>query len=129
MTSLAVLFVDDDADIRTIVTLALSLDPAMALTTAGSGAEALELVRSGLSPDVVLLDVMMPEMSGPALMTRLSDQAARLPVIFMTANAREADLASYRALGAAGVIVKPFDPLTLAREIRTLLKAPAHPAR
>jgi two-component system OmpR family response regulator len=125
MTPLRVLYVDDDADIRTIVRMALSLDPAMTLTEAASGTEALALVAGGLVPDVAVVDVMMPGMTGPALMEALHARpvTAALPVIVMTAKARPADVAAYRARGATGVISKPFDPLTLAGEIRALVGA------
>lgn len=125
MRALRLLYVDDDADIRTIVRMALSLDPAITLTEASSGAEALAIVAGGLVPDVAVVDVMMPGMSGPALMEALHARPATagLPVIVMTAKARAADVATYRARGAVGVISKPFDPLTLGRRIRELIGA------
>ncbi len=123
MTPLVLLYVDDDDDIRTVVTLALSLDPAIALHVAASGQEALTAVAEGLYPDAIVLDVMMPGLDGPAVMERLRAMpaGATVPVIFMTARGRQADLDFYRARGAAGVIMKPFDPLTLAAEVRALL--------
>lgn len=123
MTPLSVLYVDDDEDIRTIVRMALSLDPGLNLTEAASGKEALALIAAGLRPDVAVLDVMMPGMHGPVVMQRLhaDPETAALPVIVMTAKARAADLAFYREAGAIGVIAKPFDPLQLAGQVRTLL--------
>ncbi len=125
MRSLSVLYVDDDPDIRHIVALSLSLDPMIAARFAASGEEALALLAEGYRPDVAVLDVMMPEMDGLTLLDRLrADPAtAAIPVLFMTARAREADVAAYRARGAAGVIVKPFDPLSLGSAIRERLAA------
>ncbi|MEH3035890.1 MAG: response regulator [Sphingomonas adhaesiva] len=123
MKRLVLLYVDDDDDIRTVVTMALSLDPDIALRAAASGEEALTAVAAGFRPDAVVLDVMMPGMDGPALLERLRrlPPTAATPVIFMTARGRQADIDFYRARGAAGVIVKPFDPITLAQRVRALL--------
>lgn len=124
MTPLSVLYVDDDPDIRTIVSMALSLDPGISLRTAGSAADALALLADGEAPDVALLDVMMPGTDGPTLLDRLRAQEATrgVPVIFLTASGREADIARYRERGAIGVILKPFDPLTLAADLRRLAR-------
>jgi len=121
-----ILCVDDDPDIRTIAVMALGLDPGMEVRSVGSGAEALALLNEGgWRPDVVLLDVMMPGMDGPAVLATIRgrSETSALPVIFMTARARKADVDAYRDLGAIGVIVKPFDPLTLAGEVRALIGA------
>ena len=123
MQPLRILYVDDDPDIRHIVALSLSLDPLIEARFAASGEEALAMLKSAALPDVAVLDVMMPEMGGLELLDRLrADPAtADLPVLFMTARAREADVATYRARGARGVIVKPFDPLSLGAAIRERL--------
>jgi CheY-like chemotaxis protein len=120
-----ILCVDDEHDIRTIATMSLGLDPAMEVRSAGSGAEALAMLEAGdWRPDVALLDVMMPGMDGPTLLTeiRARPAIADLPVIFMTARARQSDVDAYRALGANGVIVKPFDPIELAKQVRALIR-------
>jgi len=120
MKALDILYVDDDEDIRHIVRLSLSLDPAITLRIAGSAAEALALLDRGRLPDVALLDVMMPGRDGLSLLAdlRARPATAALPVIFMTAKGRPADVELYRARGALGMILKPFDPLDLARQIR-----------
>lgn len=121
-----ILCVDDDPDIRTIAVMALGLDPGMEVRSAASGAEGLAVLDGGgWMPDVVLLDVMMPGMDGPAVLAtiRANSETRALPVIFMTARARKADVDAYRDLGAIGVIVKPFDPLALAGEVRALVGA------
>ena len=113
------LYVDDDADIRAIVELALQLDGQFEVTLAESGARALELMGSGLNPDVIVLDVMMPGMDGLATLERLrTGFASSVPILFMTAKGRQADIAMYLAKGANGVILKPFDPLRLGADIR-----------
>jgi CheY-like chemotaxis protein len=120
--TLRILCVDDDHDIRTIAVMALGLDPATEVRSVGTGAEALAMLgEGGWSPDVVLLDVMMPGMDGPAVLAALQTRGETPPVIFMTARARRTDVDAYKALGAVGVIVKPFDPLALAGEVRALI--------
>jgi CheY-like chemotaxis protein len=121
-----ILCVDDDPDIRTIAVMALGLDRDMEVRSAASGAEALALLDAGdWRPDAVLLDVMMPGMDGPTVLATIHGrgETSALPVIFMTARARKADVDAYREFGAIGVIVKPFDPLALAREVRVLVGA------
>jgi len=121
---LKILCIDDDPDIRTIAVMALGLDSAMTIRAAASGAEAVALLRSDAwRPDGILLDVMMPGMDGPATLAaiRALGGYADVSVIFMTARARQADLDGYTLLGANGVIVKPFDPMHLAEDVRTLV--------
>jgi two-component system, OmpR family, response regulator len=136
MTSIIrVLCIDDEPDIRTIASIALGLDPDMDVRSAGSGGEALEMLDDrSWRPHVVLLDVMMPGMDGLMVLAALRSRpdTRALPVIFMTARARRADIDGYRELGALGAIVKPFDPVSLAADVRTMIDArqpisPAHP--
>lgn len=124
MTALKLLYVDDDPDIRTIVEMALALDPKIEARTVKSGRDAIALVTtSGWRPEVFVLDVMMPEMDGIATLRALRALPGMetTPALLMTAKAHDADIARYREEGAAGVILKPFDPLQLATEIRTLI--------
>ena len=122
MTSrLSLLYVDDDPDIRTIVELALGLDPTITARTAASGSAAIaSLVVAEWTPDAIVLDVMMPDMTGPETLAALrrNPRLAETPVLFMTARGRDTDIEGYLALGAAGVILKPFDPLRLAAQLR-----------
>lgn len=121
---LRVLYVDDDKDIRHIVKLSLALDPGIELRLCAGGADALHAARTDdWRPDLVMLDVMMPRMDGPALMVELRDLPgfADKPFVFVTARAREADVQSYYNAGAKGVILKPFNPLTLAASVRALM--------
>lgn len=121
--ALDVLYVDDEPDIREVAALALELDGAMRVTVASSGSEAFGLLDGGFMPDVVMLDVMMPEMDGPAVLAELKRRTAysAVPVVFITARAQAHELARFVALGAVGVITKPFDPMTLALELRAVL--------
>ena len=123
MNHLHVLHVDDEPDIREVTALSLELDGAMTLTSAASGADALGLLERGSRPDVILLDVMMPVLDGPGALARLRllPGHEKTPVIFMTARAQATEVHRYVELGAIGVIVKPFDPMSLAACVRDIL--------
>ncbi len=127
MSLLSVLHVDDEPDIREVAAMSFDLDPDISLVSAASGAEALDRLEAGCRPDVILLDVMMPELDGPGTLARLRQITGheRTPVIFMTARAQSSELSRYIALGALGVIVKPFDPMTLAASVRDTLAGAA----
>jgi CheY-like chemotaxis protein len=73
-------------------------------------------------PDLILLDVMMPDMDGPATLAELRKlpATATTPVIFMTAKVQAAEVTYYKSIGAIGVVAKPFDPMLLAQQVRTL---------
>ena len=124
MTSLRILHVDDEPDIREVVELSLGLDPAFSVRSVDSGRAALAAVAEW-TPDLILCDVMMPVMDGPTTLARLRAQpgTARIPVVFMTARAQSREIEQFKALGAAGVIPKPFDPMTLATAVRSQLRS------
>ncbi len=117
-----VLYVDDEADIREIAELALSLDPAMEVRTAADAREGLAIAGTWL-PDMILLDVMMPGLDGPSTLARLRDctRTRDVPVVFITARAQATDIQTFATLDARGVIAKPFDPLALAGQVRRFL--------
>ncbi len=117
-----VLLVDDEPDIRKIARISLEAVGKWTALLASSGPEALS-VAAAESPDVILLDVMMPGMDGPTTLDRLRGEpcTARIPVLFMTAKVQKQEVERYLRLGAAGVICKPFDPMSLPDEIRTIL--------
>jgi two-component system OmpR family response regulator len=119
------LYVDDDSDIREIVEIALGLIDNLSVHTCASGDEALKLIPT-LNPDLVLLDVMMPGMDGPAVFSRMraNTEWPNCPVIFMTAKALPREIAHFRELGAAGVIAKPFDPMELGRQVLQIWERP-----
>src|SRR5690606_20893418 len=113
-----ILLVDDEPDIRTIAELSLSQVGGWKTILASSGAQALELAGRH-KPDLILLDVMMPEMAGAATFERPAIQATtrEIPVIFMTARVQSQERERSVGLGAAGVIAKPFDPMRLPDDI------------
>jgi CheY-like chemotaxis protein len=120
MSSLRVLHIDDESDILDIVSASLGLDPEIDVRDCESGADGL-VVAAEWRPDLILLDVMMPVMDGPATLVHLREnpRTADIPVVFMTARVQQQDLANFKSLGAAGVITKPFDPMTLAAAVRS----------
>jgi two-component system OmpR family response regulator len=126
MTTVRILHVDDEPDIREVVELSFGLDPDFVVQSCGSGKEALAAAAQW-QPDLILLDVMMPVMDGPATLVQLRENArtASIPVIFMTARAQAREVDRFRSLGAVGVIPKPFDPMTLAASVRSYV-LPAH---
>ena len=126
MNALSVLYVDDDPDIREVAALSLGLDGQIKTKTAESGASALAILDGGLVPDAILLDVMMPDLDGPATLGQIRQRPhlADVPVIFITARALGHEQARLLAQGAKAIIVKPFDPISLARRVREVLAAP-----
>ncbi|HVH48787.1 MAG TPA: response regulator [Sphingomicrobium sp.] len=117
-----ILYVDDEADIREIAEMALGLDPDFVVRGCGSGREGLGAAREW-SPELILLDVMMPELDGPTVLGLLREDPATagIPVVFITARTQAKEVAHLRSLGARGVIAKPFDPMTLAGQVRDFL--------
>jgi CheY-like chemotaxis protein len=113
-----VLYVDDEPDIREIVELALGLVEGLRVEVCESGERALQRLPV-ITPDLVLLDVMMPGTDGPATLQRMraDPRFANIPVVFVTAKAMPAEVARFRELGAVAVIAKPFDPLQFGQQI------------
>ncbi|WP_443750664.1 response regulator [Asticcacaulis solisilvae] len=116
-----VLCIDDDSDILEIAQMALEDVGQLQVTCMSNGEAAVESA-AGLSPDFILIDVMMPGMDGPGVLKALRAQPglAAVPVAFMTARIQEQEVRDYLDMGADGVISKPFDPMTLPSEIRTI---------
>lgn len=114
-----ILYVEDEPDIQTVAKLALEMIGGYRVMICGSGQEALDKAGD-FAPDLILLDVMMPGMDGPGTLQKLRANPATsaIPVIFLTAKVQSSEVAHYQALGALNVIAKPFDPMTLAEQVR-----------
>ncbi len=116
------LIIDDEDDIREVASLSLEMTEGWAVSVASSGAAGVTLAMQD-APDAILLDVMMPDLDGPSTLRVLKAQAQtmEIPVIFLTAKVKETDRRKYLELGVAAIIAKPFDPLTLGRQINEAL--------
>ena len=125
MSAIRILHVDDEPDIREVVSISLALNPDFEVRGCASGTEAIA-VAAEWSPFAILLDVMMPEMDGPATLTQLrkNPQTSAIPVLCMTARTQAHEIQHLVALGAQGVISKPFDPMTLASAVSSHLQMP-----
>ena len=117
-----VLVVDDDDSIREVAQMALEIVGGFTVLTASSGTQAWEVVQRE-HPDALLLDVMMPGMDGPTLLSHLRGHpdTEDLPVIFLTAKIQADDRRDWNGLDIAGVIAKPFDPMGLPQEMARML--------
>jgi len=116
-----ILYVEDEPDIQAVAKLALEAIGGFEVMVCSSGKEALENVIA-FSPDLILLDVMMPGMDGPATLQAMRElpELSQTPAIFMTAKVQPQEVAGYKNLGALDVIPKPFDPMTLAENVRKI---------
>jgi len=117
-----ILYVEDDEDIAEIATMTLEDMGGYDINHCPSGQNALDTFAT-YSPQLILMDVMMPNMDGPKTLAqlRLLPNGTHIPVIFMTAKAQTHEQATYKAMGGVlGVIVKPFDPMTLCDQINAL---------
>jgi len=114
-----ILLVEDDPDVAMVARLALEALGGFRVLLCTTGEQALARAP-GFAPDLVLLDVMMPGMDGPAIFASLhrTPGLENVPVAFMTAKVRPHEVRDLMALGVADVIPKPFDPLTLAQRVR-----------
>lgn len=126
----SVLYVDDDPDICQVVRASLSLMVGLCVHIAASGTAAIAVAHE-LVPDLVLMDVMMPGLDGPATLKRMRESTtiAAIPVIFLTAKVLPAEVAHFLQLGAIGVIGKPFDPLKLGDEVLAIWDRAVPPGR
>ena len=120
--AMKVLLIDDDEDIRHIMGLSLKNVGKMDVIGVPTSEEGIRVAEQE-SPDVILLDVMMPGTDGPTTLERLraNPATANIPVIFLTAKAMRPEIQRLRDLGATGVLTKPFDPMLLPDQIRSAL--------
>ena len=117
----SILMVEDEPDIQTVAKLALEAVGGFNVEICSSGLEALEKAPA-FNPDLILMDVMMPGMDGPTTFQELQKitELSSTPVIFMTAKVQPQEVQQYKDLGALDVIAKPFDPMTLAENVRSI---------
>jgi CheY-like chemotaxis protein len=113
-----ILIIDDEDDIREIAAMSLETVAGWEVMVANSGAQGLARAAS-YRPDAILLDVMMPGMDGPTTFRELRKNplTAKIPVLFLTAKVQATDRRRFADLDVRGVLVKPFDPLTLSTQI------------
>ncbi len=114
-----ILYAEDEHDIRAIAQIALEDIGSFTVRYCSNGREVLEAIKVFM-PDLLLLDVMMPIMDGPTALRELQkiERCSTIPAIFMTAKIQANEIEEYKSLGAIEVIVKPFDPMTLAESIK-----------
>ena len=117
-----ILVVEDDRSIQMVLELVLTRVVKCDVLLASDGPEGMARIKVD-KPDLVLLDLMLPGMDGFEICERAkADEATRhIPIIFLTAQPQPAAMARARALGAAGYIVKPFDPIKIIEQINEAL--------
>jgi DNA-binding response OmpR family regulator len=127
-TSPEVLVVEDEPDIRSLIVLHLARD-GFRCRTAGTGVEALRAVKAS-PPDLVILDLMLPEMDGLDVCRRLRQDPAgvAVPIIMLTAKTDEVDRVLGLELGADDYVAKPFSPKELVARVRAVLRRTRPPA-
>ncbi|TBR60346.1 two-component system response regulator [Westiellopsis prolifica IICB1] len=118
-----ILVVDDEKDIRRVVQISLEKFAGWKVILAESGEEALLKAKIHKSIDAILLDVSMPEMDGFQVFDRLRSNVATesIPVILLTAKVLPSDRQRFDKMGVAGVITKPFDPMTVWKQLTDIL--------
>ena len=117
-----ILIVDDEPDIREVARVSLEAIGGHEVIDVASGADAL-VAAARERPDAILLDVMMPGLDGPTTFARLQESEATrdIPVIMLTAKVQATDRSRLAELGVAAVLSKPFDPMSLADEVASVL--------
>lgn len=116
-----IMHIEDDLSIQEVTRVALEIVGGITMISCASGAEGLERAEQ-FAPQLILLDVMMPGMDGPETLAHLRRLPATkdTPVVFMTAKVQDHEIKQYYQLGAVGVIIKPFDPMTLSDQIKAI---------
>jgi CheY-like chemotaxis protein len=119
-----ILFVEDDADIRLLASMVLVEMGGFTLIEAQNGLEAMAYLNRDerATPDLILMDMMMPELDGMGALAQIKSNArlASIPVVFMTARVQPEEVKNYIHAGTLGVINKPFDPMTLVEQVNAL---------
>ena len=114
-----VLYAEDEPDVQTVVEITVQAMGDFDIKICDNGKLLLDCVEE-YNPDLIILDVMMPEMDGPTTFTNLqsNEKTKNIPVIFMTAKAQVHEVQLFKETGVIGVITKPFDPILLCSEIQ-----------
>jgi CheY-like chemotaxis protein len=117
-----ILIIDDEDDIREVAALSLEATAGWNVLTANSGATGMAMAARE-QPDAILMDVMMPGVDGPTTFGYMQQNPAisHIPVLLLTAKVQGVDQRRFAGLGLAGILFKPFDPLTLAQQISDAL--------
>lgn len=118
-----ILYVDDEPDMRMLVQLTLENMGGMKVSLCESGLDALEIAQTG-GPQLIILDVLMPDIDGPSVLKEIlkNPKTANIPVFFLTGRSAPDAVASYKDMGAKGVLSKPFDLVALPDQVRSLWK-------
>lgn len=116
-----ILYAEDEPDVQTVVELTVQTMSDYEIQICNNGKEILSLVDE-YKPDLIMLDVMMPEMDGPTTFRNLqaNEKTKDIPVVFITAKAQVHEVEAFKETGALGVIIKPFDPITLCSQIKKI---------
>jgi CheY-like chemotaxis protein len=116
-----ILYVEDEPDIQAVARVALEAVGGFELKICANGRQALA-EAADFAPDLLLLDVMMPDMDGPTTLRELRTQAAlaTTPALFLTAKVQPHEVAALKRQGAIDVISKPFDPMTLSEQLQAI---------
>ncbi len=124
-----IVFVEDDPDVSELIDIALNTIGGMSAVGFSCGHTAI-IEAAGHAPQLILLDVMMPDIDGPETLKGLREQSdlADVPIIFLTAKVHPNEFRRLRDLGADAVIPKPFDPMMLADKLRSVWQEAAQTA-
>ena len=117
-----VLIIDDEEDIRSVAAVSLAHFGGAQVVQADTGRIGVDLAASE-KPDVILLDMTMPDMDGPSTLKALQTRpdTSAIPVIFLTARAMHHEKTALMQLGVKGIVTKPFDPTALATQVKEIL--------
>lgn len=123
LVTLHILLIEDDPDIQKMVQLSLKYQGGHQVSVASGGKEGLAKALAE-KPDLILLDVMMPEMDGYETCKHLkaNPDTTGIPVVFLSARAQQSEIQKGKDLGAIGYLVKPFDPMSLSGQLESLLR-------
>ena len=119
-----ILIIDDEEDIREVAALSLEATAGWEIVTASNGADGIRAATNNRPfPDAILMDVMMPDMDGPTTFRLMQENPdlVGIPVLLLTAKVQGVDQRRFAGLGVTAVLFKPFNPLTLAEQIREKL--------